>query len=379
MKWLDSSNSLIEILSSNWVLAPIAFAVWVGLLLWTKRRLLAMARRAAARTSWAWDDLLLRALGPSVTIAVVASGLVVLGRILPLPPEWDRAFDVMLMAATVTALTLFVDRALGSVLDQLAERIAILRGARGLILGIVRGTIIGLAILVFLDSIGISITPLLASLGVGSLAVALALQDTLANLFAGVYVLVDKPVEPGDYVRLDGGEEGFVIRVGWRSTRIRTRPNNIVVVPNTKLTGSVIVNYSRPSPDLAVLVDLGVHYDSDLRKVARVTAEVAREVMRTVPGGVSDFEPFIRYHTFGDSAVQFTAILRATEFDLHNTVIHEFIMRLHERYRREGIQIPFPIRTLDLPRSQVAQVRDVLASGREGAGRPEPENRAAGN
>jgi small-conductance mechanosensitive channel len=376
MKWFDSSAPIIGILLSDWVLAPVAFAAWVGLLLWIKRRLFGMARKAAARTAWPWDDILLGALGPSVTIAVVASGLVVLGRILPLSPEWDRAFDVMLVAATVTALALFVDRALSSVLDRLAEGLAMLRGARGLVLGIVRGTIVGLALLVFLDSIGISVTPLLASLGVGSLAVALALQDTLANLFAGVYVIVDKPVEPGDYIRLEGGEEGFVARVGWRSTRIRTRPNNIVVVPNTKLVSSVLVNYNRPSPELAVLVNVGVHYDSDLRRVDRVTTEVAREVMQTVRGGVPTFEPFIRYHTFGDSAVQFTVILRATDFDVHNTVIHEFVMRLHERYRREDIQIPFPIRTLDLPRSQVALLRETLAVGPEAPGRLEPRTGA---
>src|SRR3989442_14378506 len=125
------------------------------------------------------------------------------------------------------ALVLFVDRVTRGVLDRLASESLVLRGARGLIQGSVRGLVIGLGLLIFLDSIGISITPILASLGVGSLAVALALQDTLANLFAGLYMIADKPIEPGHLVRLPGGEEGYVSRAGWPSPRTR--------VPNTSI------------------------------------------------------------------------------------------------------------------------------------------------
>jgi small-conductance mechanosensitive channel len=354
---------------SPWVLAPAAFVLWVAVLLVARRIALAAMRRVASRTRWAWDDALVEGLSTPLLIAILASGLVLLGRILPLQPEFDRAFDVVLAAAIVLALVLFVDRTARALLDRLAPDSPFLQGARGLILAGVRGLIVGLGILVFLDSIGISITPILASLGVGSLAVALALQETLANLFAGVYMVIDKPIEPGHFIRLESGEEGVVTRVGWRSTRILMQPNNTVVVPNSKLAGSVIVNYDQPEPELAVYVELGVHYDSDLARVERVTLEVAREVMRTVAGGVPAAEPGFRYHTFAESGIRLTAVLRARDFPSTYPVRHEFIKRLVDRYRREGIVIPYPIRTLDLPARHLSGARELLGGGEDAGGR----------
>lgn len=95
-----------------------------------------------------------------------------------------------------------------------------------------------------------------------------------------------------------------------------------------------------------MLVQVGVDYGSDLGHVERVTCEVAKETLHTVPGGVANFEPFIRYHTFGDSSINFTVILRAREFVDQFLLKHEFIKRLHERYEQEGLTIPFPIRTI---------------------------------
>ena len=123
-------------------------------------------------------------------------------------------------------------------------------------------------------------------------------------------------------------------------------PNNMVVVPNSKIVQSNITNYCLPDKELAVLVQVGVHYDSDLAKVESVTCEVARDVLRTVPGGVPGFEPFIRFHTFNQSSIDFTVILRGREFVDNFLIKHEFIKRLQARYKKEGITIPFPIRTI---------------------------------
>ena len=177
---------------------------------------------------------------------------------------------------------------------------------------------------------------------------ALALQDTLSNFFAGLYVAIDKPVEIGQFVKLESGEEGYVIDVGWRSTRIRALPNNVVIVPNSKLMGGIITNYYLPDKEIAVLVQVGVHYQSDLKHVERITCEVGKEIMRKVQGGVPEFEPFIRYHTFGDSSINFTVILRGKEFVDQHLIKHEFIKCLHERYQKENIAIPYPIRTLEI-------------------------------
>ncbi len=210
-----------------------------------------------------------------------------------------------------------------------------------------RIAIFTIGILVILNALGISITPILATLGVGGLAVALALQDTLSNLFAGFHIVANRIVRVGDYIKLDSGEEGYVVDVNWRSTKVKMLSNNTVLIPNSKLTQTNVTNYYLPDKGLAVTINLGVHYNSDLNKVEKITCEVAKEIMRDVPGGVTDFEPFIRYNSFGDSSIGFTVILRGKEYVDQYLIKHEFIKRLHQRYAKEGIVIPYPIRAIN--------------------------------
>jgi small-conductance mechanosensitive channel len=127
--------------------------------------------------------------------------------------------------------------------------------------------------------------------------------------------------------------------------------NNLIIVPNAKLAQAIVVNHHLPAPDLAVLVDVGVDYGSDLGHVEQVVSEVGREVMTDVVGGVPDFQPFVRFHTFSDSSINFTAILRGREFVDQYLLKHEFVKRLHARFHREGIVIPFPVRTIVSPRA----------------------------
>jgi small-conductance mechanosensitive channel len=219
--------------------------------------------------------------------------------------------------------------------------------------------------LVVLNGIGLSITPMLTALGVGGLAVALALQEPLANFFAGLFITLAGQIRVGDYVRLDSGQEGYVADFTWRSTRLRMLANNLVVVPNAKLAQAIVVNHHLPSSDLAVLVEVGVDYASDLRQVERVVVEVGREVMTEVAGGVATFEPFIRYHTFADSSINFTVILRAKEFVDQYLIKHEFVKRLHTRFNDEGIVIPFPIRTIAHRWEQEAAEETITAGDRQ--------------
>ncbi len=138
-----------------------------------------------------------------------------------------------------------------------------------------------------------------------------------------------------------------MVDINWRSTKIKMLPNNLVLIPNDKLNKAIVINYCLPDKEMAVLVDLGVHYKSDLEKVEKITSEVAKSVMTDVAGGVAYFDPFIRYHTFGDSCIKFTVILRAKEFVDQYLIKHEFVKRLHKRYAQEGINIPYPIRAIN--------------------------------
>lgn len=338
-----------EYLLEPWVYGPLASLALVLVLLVAKRVIFALLHRLTARTSTEIDDIFFGAANRPLNLLIIASGLYLLVRILPLADEADRGVLLLYNFFIIGAMVWFLDRLSRGLLKHYAARIVFLDQAKGIIQGLVRGLFVGLGILILLDSMGISITPLIASLGVGSLAVALALQGTLENMFAGVHMLADKAVQPGQFIRLESGDEGWVEHIGWRSTRVRMLTNVMLVVPNSKLVESIITNYGLPEEATNVRVPVGVHYDSDLRQVERVTLDIARQIQREVEGGVPDFEPRLRYKEFGDSSINFVVILQAKAYTEHFPMLHEFVMRLHERYRQEGIVIPFPMRTLDIP------------------------------
>lgn len=219
---------------------------------------------------------------------------------------------------------------------------------RTLMITIHRVVIFGLGSLVILDTLGISITPILASLGVGSVAVALALQDTLSNFFSGVYILMDRPIRAGDYIRVDDKIEGYVIRIGWRSTHIGQLGNNTIIMPNSKLSSASVMNYNMPSQETSISVNLGVAYESDLELVERVTLDVAGELIRRMPEAVPTSPPSVRFNNFGDSSIDFSVSLRSRRYEDSFVIKHEFIKALQARYKKEGIDIPFPQRVLHM-------------------------------
>ena len=265
---------------------------------------------------------------------------------LPLSSVWRADANHALLSALVIIITIAVARVAGEMVRNRAVSHTGTSGSATIFVNITRVTVLALGLLLLLNTLGIAITPLLTALGVGGLAVALALQDTLANLFAGVHILASRQIEPGAYVLLDNGLEGYVQDTNWRNTIIRQTSNNFVVVPNDKLAKSILTNYHQPDLQMSVSVEVRVGYDTDLEYVERVTVDVAREVMLDVNGAVADHKPTVRFTKFGDSSISFSVSLRAAEADHRGLVTHEFIKRLHRRYRAEGIDIPAPKLTL---------------------------------
>lgn len=204
--------------------------------------------------------------------------------------------------------------------------------------------ILVLGTLIVLQTVGVQITPIVTTLGVTGLAVGLALQDTLANLFSGFYLIISKQVRTGDYVKLDDAYEGYVTDITWRNTTIRELKNNIIIVPNSRLASAIFTNYHLPAKVITLTMDIGVGYESDLEQVERVTIEVAKEVMQEIAPELMDFEPTIRFHTFNDFSIDFRLSLRVKEYVDQRIARHLIIKKLHKRYQQEGIQIPFPVR-----------------------------------
>jgi small-conductance mechanosensitive channel len=332
-------------------LAPIAVSVAltlaglaVGLII--RRFLIPRLSRAARGAASPVDNVLVAALRGPVVLWTTMVGVYVAAEVNTLPGASGPVVRKLLVVLLIISVTWALGRAVAAAVTARAA-VAMLPSVN-LVSNLARIVVLALGGLVILQTLGISITPLITALGIGGLAVGLALQDTLANLFAGIHILVSRQVRPGDYVRLESGEEGYVQDVTWRYTTIRQLPNNLTIVPNAKLASAVVTNYYLPDTELAVLVQVGVSYDSDLARVEAATVAVGKEVMVEVKGGVPGFEPFIRYNAFADSSIDFTVILRGREVVDQHLIRHEFIKRLHDRYRAEGIEIPFPQRTIHL-------------------------------
>ncbi|HZD67412.1 MAG TPA: mechanosensitive ion channel family protein [Actinomycetes bacterium] len=316
-----------------------------------QRTIIAGLKRRATITAWGGDDIIIHAVHDVLVVWLAVAGVFAAASVLPLNARLEGGLERLLVALLIISATVVIARVAAGLIRLYSQRAEGVMRSTSIFVNIARFLILVIGILVLLQTYGVSIAPILTALGIGGLAVALALQDTLSNLFAGLQLIATRKVKPGDFVQLETGQQGYVTDLDWRHTSIRMLPNNLVLVPNSKLVDSVVVNCYYPDQEMAVLVDVGVAYDSDLGHVERVTVEVAAEVLHDVEGGVSDFRPFLRYHTFNDSSIDFTVILRAREFTDQYLLKHEFVKRLHRRYKAEGIVIPFPIRTLDLPSS----------------------------
>jgi small-conductance mechanosensitive channel len=312
-----------------------------------RRLLIPRLVRLAARSATKLDDILLESVRGPLALWGALAGLHMGLGLGDWPPSALATARHVVLVALGLSVTWTAARITGALVDVAGANGTALPSAR--ILKNLAQAVVGVVgVLATLDTIGVSVAPLLTALGVGGLAVGLALQDTLSNLFAGFHLLVTRQVRPGDFVRLGTGEEGYVQDITWRYTTVRQLPNNLVIVPNAKLASAVTANFSLPDQEQAVLVEVGVGYDDDLDIVERVTVEVATDVMKTVEGGVAGFTPFIRLHTFGDNAIQFTTIMRATHYTDQYLVKHEFVRRLHRRYQEAGITIPYPQRTVHM-------------------------------
>ena len=262
----------------------------------------------------------------------------------------QRLLAYILFTILVFSITRVIVRTLERIIALRTAEARSAAAATSLLTNLVAITIYAAGAIIVLGYYGISIAPLITALGVGGMAVALGLQESLANLFAGLHLILSKQVRVGDYIRLDSDNEGRVTDITWRYTTILTSANNTVVVPNAKLSSAILTNYDMPEPQIAVIIPVGVSYDSDLEKVETVTVAVAADVMERLEGSMVK-TPAVFFHTFGDSSIDFNAVLYARRFTDRTQLKHEFIKALTQRYREEGIDIPFPVRTILRPES----------------------------
>ncbi|MGB3491527.1 MAG: mechanosensitive ion channel family protein [Elainellaceae cyanobacterium] len=301
-----------------------------------------------ARLGWGGADVIINSLKGLIMLWFVLGGVFMAVLTLPISDNLFTVIQKALLAVAIISGTLIAARlAVGSV-----RYVSETRGAgnlSSLFEMLTRIVVFTFGVLIILQSLGIAITPLLTALGIGGVSLGLAFQSTLSNFISGLNLATSNKVRVGDYIQLDSGEEGYVRDIAWRHTVLQDIRDNMMFVPNSRVLNNVFKNYGLPDKEALIIVEVGVSYSSDLEKIEALTLAIAMEVMNEVEGGVPDSEPWVRYKELGYFAITMVVYLRIREYFDHIIVRHEFIKRLHKRFRDEGIEMPFPIQTTFIP------------------------------
>lgn len=332
------------------LIVPVGTALTVAVILLIIRGVsFRLLHKWAEKTTTKIDDIILSVLRAPTIYWCFAIGLYLGAEFSDLPRHYVLYFSKSIHIIVILSITIATANLAGKVYRNYVQKSALPLPTTGLAYGTLKGTILVTGFLIILSTLGISITPLLTALGVGGLAVALALQDTLANFFSGMHILMEKSIRVGDFIKLETGQEGYVDDITWRTTRIRMLPNNMVVVPNSKLAQSVVTNYCLPEKRMSLLIQIGVSYSSDPEQVEKILVEEAKGAVGEIPGLLGDPEPFVRFIPgFGESSLDFTLICQVQEFADQYPAQHELRKRIFRRFKNEGIYIPFPHRTVYL-------------------------------
>ena len=301
---------------------------------------------AAKRSKWKGDDVIVIAIESQILLWFFLFSVFIVLNDIPLSYQYKNYFSIFLKILLIASFT----QALAKLIDGLFNLWTESRGggfpSTTIFTNIVSITVYSIGLLIILDALEISIAPMLTALGVGGLAVSLALKDTLSDVFAGLHILLSKKVQPGDFVSLDSGEMGYIQNITWRNTKMLERSNNIIHIPNTKLSSAIIKNYDSGDPSFSVKIPISVGYDSDLDKVSNVVNEIARELHNNMVEINKETEPSFKFRAFGESSIDLAVYFRCNKYGDQNPIIHEFIKNIHQRFNQEGITIPFPTRTI---------------------------------
>ena len=336
--------------------APAALIIVIGILLGFifKRLVHSRLKKAAARSSWAGDDAVLEAVEPHIVIWFFLGALsIATSSIESLDLQSSYLTNIVnehvpkfLIIVLIGSITLALGNLAVSLFDLWARGQEKGFPSTTMFTNFVRIAIYVIGVLIILDALNISIAPMITALGVGGLAVSLALKDTLSDVFAGLHILLSKKVQVGDFIQIDSGDMGYVQNISWRNTTVMERTNNIIHIPNNRLSAAIIKNYDSGDPSFSVKIPVGVGYSSDLDKVENVTKNVINEIQSSMEETNKNYEPTMRFQNFGESSVNLMVYFRGNRYGDHNPIIHEFIKLLHKRYSENGIEIPFPVRTV---------------------------------
>jgi len=299
--------------------------------------------RLSAKTKQQADNLILKSFKKWIIVLIIALGAYIGINRIPLTPKYHDWIDKSFVIFYILCATIMLSEIVAGMIRFKTSETGSAIPSSSIINKIASAIIYGLGLVLILQSVGISVAPILTAMGVGGLAVALALQDTLSNLFAGLQILAAGKINQNDFIRLDNGQEGFVQDISWRITTIKNASNQIIIVPNAKLSNMIATNLLLEKKIFSVSIDISIDRKNDLQKVESVTKEVVLQTLQEVKGGIITDEPAVRFVKFGTNSIDLKASLQVEEHTQQADIIHIFIMKIHERFMHEGIALSTPL------------------------------------
>ncbi len=342
-----------------WVLATVFFIAFLALGFYAIRKALVWLEARAARTEMSLDDALVEALGRPMYVALVLAGIRLWAAIVPIPAIVQTYIAKGTETTVIVLIVLFLDGLVQGWMVARSERSKVLKTSGVVLRATARIVFYIVGALMALSSIGFDVTPALATLGIGSAAVGFALQGTVVDFLAGIMIASDQPVSVGDFVKIDENFQGWVLVIGWRTTRILTRNDTHIVVPNSKLAQAMFFNMSRPREDYRFQVAFMLSYATDLDRAVHIAAEVGEVIQTEEPRAAPGHRATAGVEFFLHGHAEVRTWLWAKSYDAHFGLKDAYLRRLHARLREVGIVIPNPIRTLEaLPGTTFAVARE---------------------
>lgn len=303
---------------------------------------------AAKKATWKGDGILLESLQGIGMLACALAGVYFALELVEIETRARVIFQNILISMMVLGFMiagLRLVNKMGPLWSKMAGRE---KRSLSILLLIPKTALVFIAAMMVMNLFGITILPMLAALGIAGLAVALALQETLTNLIAGFHLVAAKNIRSGQFVQLSSGEQGLIQDITWRYTTLLDPSDYLIVVPNSKMSNAILINYNLPEDEIGFSVPVDISHDNDLDKVEKITVDVAKNVMEKVEGGVPGYEPFVWYTDFEDRGLKFIVVMRSKDRVSQFLLKHEFLRRLNTAYRREKVKLAYPIRKVNI-------------------------------
>lgn len=318
-----------------------------GILLLFRAIFFNLIHRWVNRTSTEIDNLIISTIRFPSILFCLGIGLYIGLETSELHTKYSFYFIKAIHMLIVLSITVATANLITKLFNNYVERKAISIQSTGLLNTIIKISVYIIGFIIILHLFGISIAPLITALGIGGLAIGLALKDTLENLFAGIHIMTEKTIRVGDFIRLESGQEGYVEDISWRTTRIRMIPNNLIIIPNSKLSQSIVVNYFLPEKRMSLQIPISVSYNSDPERIQQILIEEVKRAAEEMPEIQKEYEPTVRFMPgFGESSLDFTLICHIRDVTEQFKVQSELRKRILKRFNQEGIEIPYPQRVV---------------------------------